>query len=134
VTAAPQADAGKRTAGGPGLRPPDQRDLFELRRQFPPRANPASWEETRASRGGVLARVLAAPFAYESANHQAEVRRGICSVLDWLAQVPGRTWQQRWTASGAEQAADWRTLVATPAAAGPPSAGSRTRAHMACRS
>jgi integrase len=118
VTAAPQADAGKRTAGSPGLRPPDQRDLFELRRQFPPRANPASWEETRASRGGVLARVLAAPFAYESANHQAEVRRGICSVLDWLAEVPGRTWQQRWTASGAEQAADWRTLVATPAAAG----------------
>ena len=118
MTAAPQADAGKRTAGGPGLRPPDQRDLFELRRQFPPRANPASWEETRASRGGVLARVLAAPFGYESANHQAEVRRGICSVLDWLAEVPGRTWQQRWTASGAEQAADWRTLVATPAAAG----------------
>ena len=73
MTAAPQADTGKRTAGGPGLRPPDQRDLFELRRQFPPRANPASWEETRASRGGVLARVLAAPFAYESANHQAEL-------------------------------------------------------------
>jgi hypothetical protein len=62
--------------------------------------------------------VLAAPFAYESANHQAEVRRGICSVLDWLAEVPGRTWQQRWTASGAEQAADWRTLVAISAAAG----------------
>ena len=82
MIAAPQAEAEPKTAGGPGLRPPDRRNLFELRRQFPPRANPASWAETRASRGGVLARVLAAPFTFESANHQAEVRRGICSVLD----------------------------------------------------
>jgi len=55
--------------------------------------------------------VLAAPFTFESANHQAEVRRGICSVLDWLAAMPGRTWQQRWTASGAEKADDWRVLA-----------------------
>jgi integrase len=116
VTAAPQAET--RTADGRGLRPPDRRDLFELRRQFPPRANPASWEETRASRGGVLARVLAAPFANEHASYQADVRRGICGVLDWLAAMPGRTWQQRWMASGAEQAADWRVLAAAPAAAG----------------
>jgi len=60
----------------------------------------------------VLARVLAAPFIFEGAGYQAEVRRGICSVLDWLAAMPGRSWQQRWIASGAEQAADWRVLAA----------------------
>jgi len=41
------------------------------------------------SRGGVLARVLAAPFTFEDANYQADVRRGICGVLDWLAAMPG---------------------------------------------
>jgi integrase len=118
VIAAPQAEAEARTAGGAGLRPPDRRDLFELRRQFPPRVNPASWEETRASRGGVLARVLAAPFTSECADYQAEVRRGICDVLDWLAAMPGRTWQQRWATSGAEQAADWRVLAVAPGVTG----------------
>ena len=112
------AEARTKTAAGRGLRPLDRRDLFELRGQFPPRDCPASWEETRASRGGVLARVLAEPFTNEHAKYQADVRRGICSVLDWLAAMPGRTWQQRWTASGAEQAADWRVLAAAPAAAG----------------
>src|ERR1700678_811102 len=77
VTAAAQAEAKTRAADGRGPRLPDRRDLFELRRQFPPRANPASWPETRASRGGVLARVLAAPFTFEDANYQADVRRGI---------------------------------------------------------
>jgi hypothetical protein len=117
VTAAAQAEAKTRAADGRGPRLPDRRDLFELRRQFPPRANPASWPETRASRGGVLARVLAAPFTFEDANYQADVRRGICGVLDWLAAMPGQTWQQRWMASGSEQSADWRVLAAAPAAA-----------------
>jgi integrase len=116
VTAAAQAEAEATAAGGSGLRPADRRDLFELRRQFPPRVNPASWEETRASRGGVLARVLAAPFTFDKADYQAEVRRGVCDVLDWLAAVPGRSWQQRWAASGVEQSADWRALASAAAA------------------
>ena len=118
MTARAEAKTKTKTADGRGLRPPERRDLCELRRQFPPRDCPASWEETRVSRGGVLARVLAAPFAFESSNHQAEVRRGICSVLDWLAAMPGQTWQQRWTASGAEDAADWRPLAAGAAMPG----------------
>ena len=118
MTAALQAEAEAGTAGRGGLRPADWRELSGLRRQFPPRANPASWEETRASRGGVLARVLAGPFTSDADQYQAEVRRGIRSVLDWLAAMPGQTWQQRWAASGAEQAGDWRVLAAAPDTAG----------------
>lgn len=96
----------------------DRRDLVELRKQFPPRANAVSWEATEASRGRVLARVLAAPFTAETTKYQAEVRRSVRTVLDWLATMPGRTWQQRWVASGAEHSADWRILPVTPLAAG----------------
>ena len=118
MTAAAQAKAGPAATSGSGPRPADRRDLSELRRQFPPRVNPVSWEETRVSRGGVLARVLAAPFTFDKADYQAEVRRGVCDVLDWLAAVPGRSWQQRWAASGAEQAADWRDLAAAASRSG----------------
>jgi hypothetical protein len=97
---------------------PDRRELFELRKQFPSRGNPESWEATEASRGQVLARVLAAPFAESSVEYQAQARRGVCTVLDWLTTMPGRSWQERWIASGAEQAADWRVLPAAATAAG----------------
>lgn len=103
---------------GLGRRLSDRRELFELRKQFPPRPNPASWKATEVSRGRVLARVLGAPFAVESAKYQAEVRRGVCAVLDWLAAMPGRSWQARWAASGAEQATDWRILATASTAAG----------------
>ncbi|WP_167380114.1 hypothetical protein, partial [Mycobacterium gastri] len=96
----------------------DRRDLFELRKQFPARANPVSWEATEASRGRVLARVFRAPFTADNVKYQAEVRRSVRTVLDWLATMPGRTWQARWAASGAEHAADWRILPVTPLAAG----------------
>jgi hypothetical protein len=130
VTAGLQAGTRAKSADGRGLRPPDRRDLFELRRQFPPRVSPASWEETRASRGSVLARVLAAPFTFESANHRAEVRRGICSVLDWLGAMPGRTWQQRWAASGAEKAGDWRVLAAEATTPGSTETAVRRHQHV----
>jgi hypothetical protein len=93
----------------------DRRDLFELRKQFPPRVIPVSWEATEASRGCVLA--LTVPFTADN-KFQAEVRRSVRTVLDWLATMPGRTWQARWAASGAERAADWRILPVTPLAAG----------------
>ena len=96
----------------------DRRDLFELRKQFPPRESPASWEATTASRGQVLARVLAAPFVTGCIGYQAELRRGVCDVLDWLAAMPGKSWQARWIASGAQQSADWRVLAAASRAAG----------------
>ena len=107
----------------------DRRDLFELRKQFPPRGNPASWEATAASRGRVLARVLAAPFATDSADYQAELRRGVCTVLDWLAAMPGTSWQARWIASGAQQSADWRVLAAAATATGRSDTARRSLQH-----
>jgi integrase len=94
----------------------DRRDLFELRKQFPPRANPLSWEATEASRGRVLAHTM--PFIADNTKYQAEVRRSVCAVLDWLRVMPGRTWQARWAACGAEHTPDWRILAVTPLAAG----------------
>lgn len=125
-------DVTARSDYGPAQRS-DRRNLFELRRQFPPRGNPASWDATEASRGRVLARVLAAPFTVEAAGYQAEVRRGISAVLDWLALLPGRSWQQRWLASGAERAADWRVLAAAPTAAGRADTVVRSLEHRCSR-
>ena len=36
------------------------------------------------------------------ANH----RRGLPVLLDWLEEQPGRTWQERWLASGADGAGE----------------------------
>jgi integrase len=85
-------------------------DLSDLLGQFPPRPRPASWEATTASRGRVLARLLASPFAFDHVKYQDSARRGLCRVLDWLQSQPAGTWQDRWIASGAEQHADWRVL------------------------
>lgn len=107
----------------------DRRDLFELRKQYPPRESPASWEATTASRGQVLARVLAAPFVTGCVGYQAELRRGVCDVLDWLAAMPGKSWQARWIASGAQQSADWRVLAAASRAAGRSDSARRSLQH-----
>jgi integrase len=57
----------------------------------------------------VLARLLAPPFTLGGADAQQRRRRGLIGVVDWLAEQPGSTWQQRWQASGAEALgnADW---------------------------
>ncbi len=89
-----------------------QRDLSGLLEQFPPRPRPTCWEATRLSQGQVLARVLAPPFTPGNLDYQAAARRGLNCVLGWLVGQPGETWQQRWIASGAEQEADWRPLLA----------------------
>jgi integrase len=91
---------------------PGQPDLSELLRQFPPRDRRTSWEATELSRGRVLARLLAAPFAFDHVEYQAHARRGLHKVLDWLQSLPGRTWQDRWVASSAEHETDWRRLPA----------------------
>jgi hypothetical protein len=89
---------------------PDPPDLSELLAQFPPRLRPRSWQASEASRGQVLARLLAPPFAFDDAGYQAWARRGMRIVLDWLGSQPGRTWQERWIACGAEVSDDWRSL------------------------
>ena len=85
----------------------------QLLAAFPPRPMVSSWPATQASRSAVVARVLAAPFTLDNLNSQQTRRLGVLAVLSWLATHPGDSWQDRWRASGAEDQADWRDLVAT---------------------
>jgi len=89
-------------------------DLSELLEWFPPRQRPCSWVATGLTRGRMLARLLAPPFAFADSRYQASAARGVRRVLDWLEPQPGATWQERWLASGAEQHPDWRQLAAGP--------------------
>ena len=92
-----------RPAGGTGA---------ELAARFPARPVIWSWPQTRASRPEVLARLLAAPFALGNALSQQTRRQGLLTVVSWLESQAGDTWQERWAASGAEAAPDWRDLAA----------------------
>ena len=82
-------------------------DMQRLHRRYPPRLVPASWAGTSLDRDQLLARVLAPPFT--DAGMRVRRTRGVVSVVDWLADQPGCTWQERWQASGADELgnADW---------------------------
>lgn len=84
-------------------------DMRQLWRQFPPRPAVPSWPTTEQDREGLLARLLDAPFAGADAAGGSRRRTGLVRLLDWLSCHPGRTWQQRWVASGADDSgnADW---------------------------
>jgi len=64
-------------------------------------------------REAVFQRLLAPPFVLEAESSQSKRRVGLRKVLAWLEQHPGRTWQERWVASGADAAGniDWRQLA-----------------------
>ncbi|MGH3126207.1 MAG: hypothetical protein ACRDND_34965, partial [Streptosporangiaceae bacterium] len=55
-------------------------------------------------------RLLAPPFTLDNPAGQAQRRRGLTRMLDWLGSQPGQTWQERWIVSGAEDASQWRQL------------------------
>ena len=80
--------------------------------QSPPRPRPQSWPETRQGRAELEERLSSPPFLPASAEVRRSTRRGLASLLDWLEQQPGPTWQDRWLASGAEAAGPaWTDLV-----------------------
>ncbi len=54
----------------------------------------------------MLQLVAAASSALPESRVQANHRRGLPLLLDWLEGRPGRTWQQRWLASGADAAGE----------------------------
>jgi Phage integrase family len=87
-------------------------EAAEVMRRFPPRSAAHNWPETRQPREQVLARLLAPPFTLASQAAQRQRRWGMMRVLDWLGSQPGLTWQERWAASGAEDAGQWRLLPA----------------------
>lgn len=97
---------------------PAQAPAAAGRREYPPRPAPQTWSETEQPRAEVTERLTGPPFRSGSAEVRRSVNRGLTALLDWLEQQPGRTWQERWLASGAEtQPKTWTALV-LPGAAG----------------
>ena len=87
--------------------PPTGREAGRIR--FPARHSPESWPATCQSRDAVWDRLTRAPFVVDNAHTQKIRLRGLTFLLDWLEDQPGRTWQERWLASGADAAgAGWR--------------------------
>lgn len=85
----------------------------DWRDRFPPRIVPAQWAATRWSRAMVVARLTSPPFANGIVSNQRRRRLALTRFLDWLEQHDGRTWQQRWLATGIAEdpAVDWRPAV-----------------------
>ena len=96
-------------------------------RKFPPRPAAESWEATEADRFTVMRRMLAAPFPAEDARARDFRKPAMLKILDWLGPHPGKTWQQRWDASGAGAGgrADWREQMAAELGAAAPQGRAR---------
>ncbi len=95
---------------------------------YPPRATPRTWPQTQRSGDELLERLLQPPFRPDSDEVRRAMRRGLTALLGWLAQQSGKTWQERWLASGAEAAgAGWTGLVLAEAGSAIVSAGAGKR-------
>jgi len=109
VTAAAGAQAPATPASSRGR---DRRSLWQpARDRFPARPGATHWPGAalpRAKAQRELARVLAGGRS----ARQGYARVGPGALLDWLEDQPGTTWQERWLASGADQAGTpgWREL------------------------
>ena len=98
--------------------------------RFPPRSATPPWPLTQAPRTAMVQRLFSPPFVLENRLSQQSRRLGVLAVVSWLQARPGETWQERWLASGAETAADWRSLVdPSDGRAGPSS--TRPLGHLA---
>ena len=108
-----------------GVPPPAGGTGADLLARFPPRPAAVSWPATLATRQEVLARLLAPPFPLDNPLGQEGRRLGLVAVVNWLEAHSGGSWQDRWLASGAETAGDWRELISAWKAgrAGIPPAG-----------
>jgi integrase len=90
--------AGRQPASSPGRRPA--------------RSPGAAWPATSQDRDAAWERLAGPPFAPASAKARGEHRLGLRLLLDWLADQPGDTWQDRWLASGADAAGNsWREVT-----------------------
>jgi hypothetical protein len=83
-------------------------------RILPPLARPAEadWPATVQDRAAVQELLSGTPYEPGTDRHPGSHTTGLGLLLDWLEEQPGTSWQDRWLASGAEDAADWRILVA----------------------
>ena len=75
----------------------------------PAAAGCRDWPATGQDRGRGVERLTSAPFVPAQRRQPEAAPRGLAWLLDWLADQPGETWQQRWLASGADAAGGgWR--------------------------
>ena len=81
---------------------PSKAQRESARTRFPPRPVVTDWPATGHDRGAVWERLTSGMFVLDNANSQDRRVRGLAWLLDWLADQPGQTWQQRWMASGAD--------------------------------
>ncbi|HUZ69868.1 MAG TPA: site-specific integrase [Candidatus Saccharimonadales bacterium] len=110
MTPANTRDADQQSTGDPDIA---QGPLQAVRDRFPARRPPISWLATCQPRKELLARLSAAPFVLEVHRSQARRATGLRLALDWLGDQAGDTWQERWSASGVEDAgASWREVPA----------------------
>ena len=80
--------------------------------QQPPRPPGAAWPATSQDRDAAWERLAGLPFAPAAAKARSDHRLGLRLLLDWLADQPGDTWQDRWLASGADAAGNsWREMT-----------------------
>jgi integrase len=90
---------------------PSKTQRESARTRFPPRPVATDWPATRRERGAVQERLTSGVFVLPNADSQDKRVRGLSWLLDWLADQPGETWQQRWMASGADAAGgSWRQV------------------------
>ena len=80
--------------------------------QQPPRPPGAAWPATSQDRDAAWERLAGLLFAPAAAKARSDHRLGLRLLLDWLADQPGDTWQDRWLASGADAAGNsWREVT-----------------------
>jgi integrase len=97
-------------AGGAVL--PAARQSASSPGQRPPRSPGAAWPATSLDCDAAWERLAGPPFAPAAAKARSDHRLGARLLLDWLADQPGDTWQDRWLASGADAAGNsWREVT-----------------------
>ena len=81
--------------------------------KFPPRPVPPAWAATSQARAAVVRRMLSPPFLVCDYKARHVRKLTLLKVLDWLELHPGKTWQERWDATGAgvDGRLDWRARL-----------------------
>lgn len=94
----------------PGSAPAHVWRRESARQRFPARTVAPEWPATRLSADEVERLLAAPPFTEDSRIQRAS---GLVTLLDWLQDQPGDTWQERWQASAIEEAGvEWRREIA----------------------